>query len=299
MADVISKGTLFDPVLVKELFDKVKGKSSLAALCAQTPIPFNGQKEFIFTMDDEVDLVAENGKKTRGSVALEPVKIIPLKVEYGARISDEFLYASDEEQINILRNFSDSFAKKVARGLDIMAFHGVNPRAKTASALIGTNHFDNGVTVIKQDSTSPKTPDALIEEAIAAVQGNEYDISGLTMAPSFRADLAKMVDTSGRKIYPDLAWGNAPTSMNGIQTVTNNTVSFNSSKDLAIVGDFETAFKWGYSKEIPLKVIEYGDPDNSGQDLQGYNQVYIRAETYLGWGILDKSAFAVIQSAAK
>lgn len=299
MADVISKGTLFDPVLVKELFDKVKGKSSLAALCAQTPIPFNGQKEFIFTMDDEVDLVAENGKKTRGSAALTPVKIIPLKVEYGARISDEFLYASDEEQINILRNFSDGFAKKVARGLDIMAFHGVNPRAKTASALIGTNHFDNGVTVIKQDSTSPKTPDALIEEAIAAVQGNEYDISGLTMAPSFRADLAKMVDTSGRKIYPDLAWGNAPTSMNGIQTVTNNTVSFNSSKDLAIVGDFETAFKWGYSKEIPLKVIEYGDPDNSGQDLQGYNQVYIRAEAYLGWGILDKSAFAVIQSAAK
>lgn len=299
MADVISKGTLFDSVLVKELFDKVKGKSSLAALCAQTPIPFNGQKEFIFTMDDEVDLVAENGKKTRGSAALTPVKIIPLKVEYGARISDEFLYASDEEQINILRNFSDGFAKKVARGLDIMAFHGVNPRAKTASALISTNHFDNGVTVIKQDSTSPKTPDALIEEAIAAVQGNEYDISGLTMAPSFRADLAKMVDTSGRKIYPDLAWGNAPTSMNGIQTVTNNTVSFNSSKDLAIVGDFATAFKWGYSKEIPLKVIEYGDPDNSGQDLQGYNQVYIRAETYLGWGILDKSAFAVIQSAAK
>lgn len=191
MADVISKGTLFDPVLVKELFNKVKGKSSLATLCAQTPIPFNGQKEFIFTMDDEVDLVAENGKKTRGSAALEPVKIIPLKVEYGARISDEFLYASEEEQIDTLRNFSNGFAKKAARGLDIMAFHGVNPRAKTASTLIGTNHFDNGVTVIKQDSTSPKTPDALIEEAIAAVQGNEYDISGLTMAPSFRSDLAK------------------------------------------------------------------------------------------------------------
>lgn len=299
MADVISKGTLFDPVLVKELFDKVKGKSSLAALCAQTPIPFNGQKEFIFTMDDEVDLVAENGKKTRGSVAFEPVKIIPLKVEYGARISDEFLYTTEEEQINILRNFSDGFAKKVARGLDIMAFHGVNPRAKTTSALIGTNHFDSGVTVIKQDSKSPKTPDALIEEAIAAVQANEYDISGLTMAPSFRSDLSKMVDNSGRKIYPDLAWGNAPSSMNGIQTVTNNTVSFNSSKDLAIVGDFNSAFKWGYAKNIPLEIIQYGDPDNSGQDLKGYNQVYIRAETYLGWGILDKSAFAVIQSPAE
>lgn len=298
MADILSKGSKFDPVLVKELFDKVKGKSSLAALCGQTPIPFNGRKEFIFTMDDEVDLVAENGKKTRGSVSLAPVIIVPVKIEYGARISDEFLYASEEEQIEILRNFSDGFAKKTARGLDIMAFHGVNPRSKTASTLIGTNHFDNGVTVVAQDSKSPKTPDALIEDAIAAVQGNEYDISGLTMAPSFRADLAKMVDTSGRKIYPDLAWGNAPSQMNGIQTITNNTVSFNSSKDLAVVGDF-SAFKWGYSKEIPLEIIPYGDPDNSGQDLKGCGQVYIRAEAYIGWGIMDKSAFAVIQSAAE
>ncbi|RGG61992.1 phage major capsid protein [Ruminococcus sp. AF18-29] len=298
MADILSKGSKFDPILVKELFDKVKGKSSLAALCGQTPIPFNGQKEFIFTMDDEVDLVAENGKMTRGSASLDPVIIVPVKIEYGARISDEFLYAAEEEQIETLRNFSDGFAKKTARGLDIMAFHGVNPRAKTASALIGTNHFDNGVTVIKQDSKTPKTPDALIEEAIAAVQDNEYDISGLTMAPSFRADLAKMVDTSGRKIYPELAWGNAPSQMNGIQTVTNNTVSFNSSKDLAIVGDFST-FKWGYSKEIPLEIIEYGDPDNSGQDLKGCGQVYIRAKAYIGWGIMDKSAFAVIQSAAE
>lgn len=298
MPDILSKENKFDPVLVTELFNKVKGKSSLAALCGQTPIPFNGQKEFIFTMDDEVDLVAENGKMTRGGASLDPVIIVPLKIEYGARISDEFLYAAEEEQIETLRNFSDGFAKKTARGLDIMAFHGVNPRAKTASTLIGTNHFDNGVTVIKQDSKTPKTPDALIEEAIAAVQDNEYDISGLTMAPSFRADLAKMVDTSGRKIYPELAWGNAPSQMNGIQTVANNTVSFNSSKDLAIVGDFST-FKWGYSKEIPLEIIEYGDPDNSGQDLKGCGQVYIRAKAYIGWGIMDKSAFAVIQSAAE
>lgn len=298
MADILSKGSKFDPILVKELFDKVTGKSSLAALSDQTPIVFNGQKEYVFTMDDEADLVGENGKKTRGSVALTPVTIIPVKLEYGSRVSDEFLYASEETQIDILRNFSDGFAKKVARALDIMAFHGVNPRAKTASTLISTNHFDNGVTVVAQDSKLPKTPDALIEDAIAAVQGNEYDISGLAMAPSFRADLAKMVDTSGRKIYPDLAWGNAPSQMNGIQTVTNNTVSFNSSKDLAVVGDF-SAFKWGYSKEIPLEIIEYGDPDNSGQDLKGYGQVYIRAETYIGWGIMDKSAFAVIQSAAE
>ena len=56
-------------------------------------------------------------------------------------------------------------------------------------------------------------------------------------------------------------------------------------------------FKWGYSKDIPMKVIEYGDPDNSGKDLQGYNQVYIRAEIFMGWGILDEKSFARIVTA--
>ena len=46
-------------------------------------------------------------------------------------------------------------------------------------------------------------------------------------------------------------------------------------------------FKWGYAKTIPTKLIEYGDPDNTGKDLQGYNQVYLRAEAYIGWGIMD------------
>ena len=49
MADVLSKATLFDPKLVSDLISKVKGKSSLAVLSAQEPVPFNGSKEFIFT----------------------------------------------------------------------------------------------------------------------------------------------------------------------------------------------------------------------------------------------------------
>ena len=60
------------------------------------------------------------------------------------------------------------------------------------------------------------------------------------------------------------------------------------------MGDFANAFRWGYSKQIPLEVIRYGDPDNSGLDLKGYNQVYLRAEVYLGWGILEPKAFALI-----
>ena len=68
-------------------------------------------------------------------------------------------------------------------------------------------------------------------------------------------------------------------------------------KDKAIVGDFENMFKWGYAKEVPMEVIKYGDPDNTGKDLKGYNQVYLRAETYIGWGIFAPSHFARIKEA--
>lgn len=292
MADVLSRGTLFSPELVTDLIDRVRGKSSIARLSGQTPLPFNGIEQFIFTMDDEVDLVAENGAKSRGAVALTPVSIVPLKIEYGARISSEFMYASEEAKIDIMKNFNDGFAKKVARGLDIMAMHGVNPRSGSSSALIGTNHFDNGVTVV----TAGSTADAQVENAIAAVQAYDYDVTGMAMAPAFRGSLAAITLQSGERAFPDLAWGNAPSSINGLPVDVNSTVSFNSSDDLAIVGDFENAFKWGYAKQISTKIIEYGDPDNSGNDLQGHNQIYIRAEMFLGWGILDKHAFAIIQN---
>lgn len=77
-----SKGTMFDPKLVKELFNKVKGKSTLAVLSNQEPIPFNGTKEFAFSFDNEIDIVAENGAKSEGGVSLAPIIIVPIKFEY-------------------------------------------------------------------------------------------------------------------------------------------------------------------------------------------------------------------------
>ena len=146
MATELSKGTLFDPTLVTDLINKVKGKSSLAKLGTQQPIPFNGMKEFTFTMDSEIDIVAENGKKTHGGVSLAPVTIVPIKFEYGARVSDEFMYASEEAKVDILKAFNEGFAAKVSKGLDIAAFHGFNPRTGSASTVVGTNHFDSMVT---------------------------------------------------------------------------------------------------------------------------------------------------------
>ena len=138
-ANAIAKGSLFPAELVPEFLNKVKGKSSLAALCGADPIPFNGLKEFTFSMDNEVDIVAEAGAKSAGGAQVGAVTIVPLKIEYGARVSDEFIYGSEEVALDLMRVFADGFAAKVARGLDIMVFHGLDPKTSTTSSIIGAN----------------------------------------------------------------------------------------------------------------------------------------------------------------
>lgn len=291
-----NRGSLYDPELVSDLISKVRGKSSIAELCAQTPIPFNGLKEFTFTMDKEIDIVAEEGKKSEGGISLAPLTIVPIKFEYGARVSEEFMYANEDEQIDIMTAFNDGFARKVAKGLDLAAFHGINPRTNAASSVIGENHFDAKVT--QSVTYASATPDENLEDAIALVDGSEMDVTGMALSKTFGAAMAK-VKAQGVKLYPEFAFGASPKTLNGIPVSVNKTVSGGATKDHGIIGDFQNAFKWGYSKQIPTEIIKYGDPDNSGKDLKGYNQVYIRAEIYLGWGIMLPEAFAIIKEAAE
>ena len=286
-----TRGNLFDPVLVSDLITKVKGKSSLAVLSGQTPIPFNGMKEMTFSFDNEIDIVAEGGAKSEGGITVQPIKIVPIKFEYGARVSDEFMYASEEAKLDILTAFNDGFAKKVAKGLDLAAFHGINPRTGLASAVIGSNNFDDAVTQ-KVTYNSIKA-DENLEDAIALVQGSEGDVTGIAVSTEFGSAMAK-IKANGISQYPEFKFGANPGTIGGMPIDVNKTVK-GGSNDQGIVGDFANAFKWGYSKEIPLEVIEYGDPDNSGKDLKGYNQVYIRAEVYLGWGILVPAFFSRIE----
>jgi HK97 family phage major capsid protein len=223
----------------------------------------------------------------------------PVKIEYGARVSQEFIYATDEVQIQYLSAFADGFSKKVARGFDIMAFHGFNPRTKAASSVIGNNHFDYAVPVANVVTMSDDGDDD-VEQAIAKITAAEEDVTGIAMSPAFRSVLAAQTKQDGSKLFPELAWGAVPGALHGLPVQVNSTVNFDNAtpvhKDRAIIGNFRDYFRWGYAKEIPLKVIEYGNPDNDAVagDLQGHNQVYLRAEVFIGWGILVPEAFARI-----
>lgn len=298
MANVLSKGSLFPPALTDELFNIVRGKSSLARLSEARPLAFRGNAVWTFSMDKEVDLVAENGAKSNGGATMGQVNIVPVKVEYGMRVSDEFKYASEEIRLDYLRAFGEGFASKVARGIDIMAFHGYNPRTGSAASQLATNNFD---AVVSNSVTATANPDADVTSAIALVEAAEHEVTGMAMAPAFRTALAqtKKATNSNESLFPELAWGSNPSTINGLPVDVNGTVSFNSSTDRAVIGNFRDYFRWGFAREIPIEVIEYGNPDNDAEagDLKGHNQVYIRGEAYVGWGILVPAAFARIVTA--
>lgn len=283
--------TAFPHELIQDIFVKAQGHSSIAKLSRQEPLAFSGTDIMVFTLDGEVNLVAEGAAKGQHDGGNATIKMVPYKVEYGQRVSDEFIRCSDEKQLHYMRAFTDGFGKKIARGLDIMAFHGVNPKTGSpATATIGTNSLDTNkdVTAITYVAA---TPDVNIEAGITAL--GDYEFNGLAIDKSMAGALAGL-KVNGVPQFPELAWGANPERIKGVASDVNSTVSAVTGKH-AYMGDFENYFRWGYSDLVNFEVIEYGDPDNSGNDLKGYNQVYLRAEAWFGWAILDGAAFARIE----
>lgn len=301
MADnSLKAGTLFKPELVKELISKVQGKSVLAKLSAQTPIPFNGTEQFIFNLEGNAQIVGEGEQKSAGKATLTSKVIKPIKFVYQARITDEFKYASEEKQIQYLQSFSDGFAKKIAEAFDIAALHGLEPKSMTDASFRATNSFDGQITanvVTYAEDTFDDNIDAAIQQVIA--KGGT--VTGIAMSPVGGQALAKIKDTNKNPLYPEFRFGQNPNSFYGMTSDINKNLTVTggtAETDHAIVGDFQNMFKWGYAENIPLEIIEYGDPDGAGRDLKAYNEICLRAEAFIGWGILDTDAFARVKEQA-
>ena len=287
----------FPAPLVAEMFSTVQGHSALAKLSAAKPIPFNGETEMIFSMNGEAYIVGEGDNKSPGDASVTPKVIKPVKFVYQHRVSNEFIYASEEGRLPYLQTFADGFAKKIARGVDIAAMHGVNPADLADASFKSTNSFDGLVS--NTVTYAAANIDQNIDDAIALVTANERVVNGLALSPTAGSALAA-IKVNGVAQYPEFRFGQNPDGFYGMGSDVNSTVSVTgaasgSDTDHVLVGDFQNAFKWGYAKDIPLEVIEYGDPDGLG-DLKRTNEVVLRAEAFIGWGILDASSFARVRA---
>lgn len=293
----LKHGDLFPQEVVTEIFSKVKGHSTLAKLSNQQAIPFAGTEEFIFNLEGNAQIVGEGEQKKGGKATLTSKVIKPVKIVYQARITDEFKHVAQEKQLQYLKAFVDGYATKIAQAFDIAALHGLEPRSMTAASFKDNNSFDGLVTdnVIEYNAATIEDD---IDTAVQTIVVNDGDVTGLALSPQAAAALGK-VEVNGVKQYPEFRFGQRPDAFHGMASDVNKTLTMtgDGEKDHVIVGDFDNSFKWGYAENIPLEIIEYGDPDGVGRDLKAHNEILLRAEAYIGWGILLPENFARVVEA--
>ena len=275
----------------------MQGRSVLAKLSSQSPIPFNGVEQFIFNLEGNAQIVGEGQQKGAGKAVVDTKVIKPLKFVYQARITDEFKYASEEKQLEYLSQFADGFAKKIADAFDIAAIHGLEPKGLTDATFRDTNSFDGLITANIVNYAEDKF-DNNIDAAVQQIVAKGGEVTGVALSPVGGQSLAKL-KVNGVSQYPEFRFGQNPDSFYGMKSDVNKNLTVTggtAQTDHAIVGDFENRFKWGYTENIPMEIIEYGDPDGAGRDLKAYNEILLRAEAFIGWGILDADAFARVKA---
>lgn len=273
----------------------------LSRLAPQDPqIKVGATDHFTFTGTPKAELVGESANKSSQDGTPDKVTVKTYKVQVTYRFSNEVQWEDEDYQTGLIDALVGNIATALSRALDLIAIHGINPATGDVAGSV-TDYFTkagNGVDRVVATSDA----EADLESAAEALQGAGYVATGIAFDPLYAGQLARSKDADGRKLYPELGLGFGFENFQGLQAAASDTVSGRQELDpgdvevKALVGDFN-AFQWGVAREVPLELIEYGDPDGNG-DLKRTNEVAIRAESVLGYGIFDPTAFSLITTGA-
>lgn len=251
---------------------------------------------FTFTGTPKAELVGESANKSSmdGTPGKATVKTYKVQITY--RFSSEVQWEDEDYQTQLIENLVANAATAISRALDLIAIHGINPVTGVVSGSV-TQYFNkSGNDVGRVTRTANAQTD--LETAAGQLQASGYVATGIGFDPVFAGQLARTKDGQDRPLYPELGLGFNFDNFQGLAAASSDTVS--GRKELAeedatlnaLLGDFD-AFKWGIAREMPLELIQFGDPDGAG-DLKRTNEVAIRAESVLGFAIMDETAFSLI-----
>lgn len=297
MAALLSTDFTIPAEISQGIFEEAQKGSTLAQLSGARPQKFGKQQVWVLTAPPKAELVGEGGKKSPTPTTYASKTVNPFKLQVTMRFSQEVQWADEDVQIGVLHDLASNAGIALGRALDLVGIHKINPLTGTVSDLVKEGLIDTTQSV---QLTEEKYDDA-IEAAAGVIISSGYTPSGIAMDPTLSFGLSTMRDANGRKIYPEIGFGQNLTNFSGMQAAVSDTVSAKNeittdTNLLGIVGQFN-AFRWGVQRSIGAHLIEYGDPDGLG-DLQRQNQIAIRAEIVYGIGILDQKAFAKITKAA-
>ena len=275
------------------IFEKAQKGSTLARLSGARPQKFGKQTAWVLTAPPKAEIVGEGGKKSPTPAIYAPKTINPIKLQVTMRASQEVQWADEDVQIGVLQDLAANAGIALGRALDLVGIHKINPLSGTVSELVKEGLVDATQTA----TLTNEKYDQAIEAAAGTIISSGYTPSGVAMDTSLSFGLSTMRDNQGKKLYPEIGFGQNLSNFEGMNVAVSDTVSAKNeiaspSNLLGIVGQFD-AFRWGVQRNIGAHLIEYGDPDGLG-DLQRQNQIAIRAEIVYGIGIMAMDAFCKV-----
>lgn len=297
---LLSSDLRFPTDVANGIVEKAKTGSTVAALSGQEPMRFGDVD--IITFDDDLTAEFVEQSAAKGADEAKPLHVtaVPHKAVVQMRTSNEFLWADADYRTGILDQFGDKYARALSRALDLGLYYRLNPRTGTAITS-WTNYLNT--TTKRVEITAGSEPDLDFEAAAGLVIGAGYGVNGVAFDPQHAWTLSTARYADGRKKYPELGLGAGLSSFEGLNAAVSTTVSGKATDGdaadnnvRAIVGNFQSGIRWGVQRSFPFRVLEYGDPDNTGRDLAGHNEVLLRGEVVYGWYVFADQ-FAVIEDA--
>ena len=273
---------------------KIGNGSAVASLSGQTPMTFGEGEAWTFDIG-EAEYVAEGGQKGASTITPTSKPVKPFKFHKTLRFNEEVMWANEDRQLEVIDEILDLVQPSLSRALDFGVFHEINP---TGGAVVAAMNGGLTDTTNLVEYAAADKPHVSLDAADGLVLADGFVPRDIALAPAYASKFSALRGTnSEQKLYPNFRLGVETSELDGHRASVSNTVSGTGviavdTKVLGFVGDF-SAIRWGVQKSIGLKVIEYGDPDGSG-DLQRNNQVAFRAEVVYGWGIANLNAFAKI-----
>ena len=279
--------------VVTEISGKVKDTSTIAALSPARPKIFNDENYMVFNSTSEGEVVAEGAKKGSYENDIDIIVGKRFKVVTTTRVSNELQWADEDNQLEIINAIQEDQTAAIGRVLDYVVYHGFNPKPKQALSGFTGLVSDSSVNTV----TATDDPSADIDNMVDALI--DYGISGIALSRLFASALRKLrVPATGMRLYPEIPLNLNVGDLDGIPAATSNTVNGRlitpDTGVRSIMGDFNM-IKWGMVRDMWSEVIEYGDPDGTGNDLKAYNQIAFRTEAVMSYAVLEPAAFAVLK----
>ena len=273
-------------------------KGAVLSVIENTPqINVGSNSPLVITGRAKGSLKHEGDKKVDNGRVIKPMPFTTAKLVYSQRITDEFMKWDAARQGDFISRWvADVTAKSIPRDIDTVVIGGKDPATGTVDPQLSDYLLKPGSSVLVPNTG--KTPTAIdtdFTSAVKAVQDNDYDVTGSIISNDTALALSNVTVGNNRK-YPELG----VLGLTGGMLAGRNagaTAQVSGAGAELLVGDFSQLLL-GFAGQATWTTIQYGDPDNTGVDLAGSNQVMVRLELHFGFRNMDANAIAVVPTAA-